>query len=114
MSIGYLGALGSYTSTTLLREATVYTSPSTDADEIVVYPAGTVVAVEPLADRTGWMRLANVGATIGVYGFVQASAVNMPMASPSVPRAQAPAIGTATKVFAAGIGLAVAYLLVTR
>lgn len=112
--IGYLGALGAYTATTLLREATIYAGPSTAAEAVVVLPSGTEVAVEPLADRAGWMRLARSQGTVGWYGFVEASAVNMPMPSPTVPRASAPAIGTATKVFAGVVGFALLYLVVTK
>lgn len=111
MSIGYLGALGAFTTTTLLREATVYAGPSTDADVVVVFPANTLVSVEQVADRAGWLRFAREQGTGSWYGYVQRADVNMPM---ETPRAPTPSIGPATKVFAGVVGFALLYLVVTR
>lgn len=108
MSIGYLGALGAYTATTAKRETTVYAGPTRDADVLIVYPAGTSLQVQRLTDRSDWFSVP--GMSGGPAGYVNADDINIP----SVPRAQAPTFGTATKVFAGVVGFALLYLVVTK
>lgn len=108
MSIGYLGALGAYTATTAKRETTVYAGPTRDADVLIVYPAGTSLQVQRLADRSDWFSVPGMDG--GPAGYVNADDINIP----SVPRAQAPTFGTATKVFAGVVGFALLYLVVTK
>lgn len=102
MRRGYLGALGAYRTTTTRREATVYYGASTTSEARVVLPGGTPVSVESLPDRGDWYTVDHG------FGFIQSADINEPV----MPRAAS--LGPATKVFAAGIALAVIYLVVTR
>ena len=105
--IGYLGALGAYTATTAKRETTVYAGPTRDADVLIVYPAGTSLQVQRLADRSDWFSVPGIDG--GPAGYVNADDINIP----SVPRT-ASSVGTATKVFAGVVGFALLYLVVTK
>ena len=103
MHRGYLGALGAYRTTTTRSEATVYYGASTTSEARVVLPGGTPVSVERLPDRGDWYTVDHG------FGFIQAADINEPAAKPAPA-----AIGTATKVFAGAIGLALLYLVVTK